>query len=96
MWSAFFLGWAILFWIVALLSYVLGLSGTAATTFYVANVLGVISLSLAALFVILRLATKPRTVSKQEGLTPSRLAGRLYLWPHSHEKEFSPSSRSES
>ena len=48
--SGFFLGWAIVFWIAALLSYVLGFSGAAATAFYIANVLGVISLSLAALF----------------------------------------------
>jgi uncharacterized membrane protein YtjA (UPF0391 family) len=71
--SGFFLGWAIVFWITALLSYVLGFSGAAATAFYIANVLGVISLSLAALFVILRLATKPRTVPHQDSLPESHL-----------------------
>jgi uncharacterized membrane protein YtjA (UPF0391 family) len=81
--SGFFLGWAIVFWIAALLSYVLGFSGAAATAFYIANVLGVISLSLAALFVILRFATKPRTVSHQDSLPESRLerlAGRIRHW----------------
>lgn len=81
--SGFFLGWAIVFWIAALLSYVLGFSGSAATAFYVANVLGVISLSLAALFVILRITTKPRTVSRLDSLPQSRitrLAGRLRSW----------------
>lgn len=81
--SGFFLGWAIVFWIAALLSYVLGFSGAAATAFYIANVLGVISLSLAALFVILRFATKTRTVSHQDSLPESRLerlAGRIRHW----------------
>ena len=81
--SGFFLGWAVVFWIAALLSYVLGFSGAAATAFYIANVLGVISLFFAALFVILRLATKPLAVSYQDSFSKprlSRLAGRLLHW----------------
>lgn len=81
--SGLFLGWAIVFWIAALVSYVLGFSGAATAAFYIANVLGVISLSLAALFVVLRLATKPRTVSRQDSLPQSRLirlAGYLRRW----------------
>ena len=81
--SGLFLGWAIVFWIAALLSYVLGFSGVAATTFYLANVLGVISLFLAALFVMLRLVTKPRTVSHQVSFSQPRLprlVSRLLHW----------------
>ena len=81
--SGLFLGWAIVFWIAALLSYVLGFSGAAATVFYIANVLGVISLFLAALFVMLRLATKPRTVSHQDSFSQPRLprlVSRLLHW----------------
>ncbi|MGI9429556.1 MAG: DUF1328 domain-containing protein [Bythopirellula sp.] len=81
--SGLFLGWAIVIWIAALLSHVLGFSGAAASAFYIANVLGVISLSLAVLFVILRLATKPRPVFHQDSLSESRLkrlAGRIRHW----------------
>jgi uncharacterized membrane protein YtjA (UPF0391 family) len=81
--SGFFLGWAIVFWIAALLSYLLGFGGAAATAFFIANVLGLISLSLAALFVISRLATKPRAVSFQDNLPQPRtvrLTGHLRHW----------------
>lgn len=81
--SGFFLGWAVVFWIGALLSYVLGFSVAAATALSIANVLGVISLSLAVLFVVLRLATKPHAVSRQDGLPLpqlSRLPGYLRRW----------------
>lgn len=81
--SGLFLGWAIVFWIAALLSYVLGFSGAAATAFYIANVLGVISLFLAAMFVILRLTIKSRAVSHQDSFSQRRiprLAGHVLRW----------------
>jgi uncharacterized membrane protein YtjA (UPF0391 family) len=84
--SAFFLGWAVLFWFATLLSYALGFSNVAATTFNIANMLGATSLLLAVLFFMLRLATKPRTASHHETLPQSRLArlaNRLPYWLYS-------------
>jgi len=86
--SAFFLGWAIAFWTMALLSYFLRFSSFASTAFVAANALGVISLLLALLYFILRAVTKPRVISHQENLPQSRLtrlASRLLYWPYSSE-----------
>jgi uncharacterized membrane protein YtjA (UPF0391 family) len=81
--SGLFLGWAVAFWIAAMLCYLLDFSGAASTTFFIANVLGVISLSLAALFVFLRLSTKSWGVSRQDSLPQPRfvrLVGFLRRW----------------
>lgn len=83
MFSAGFLGWAIVFWIAAALGFMLGFTNAAAVAFSVANVLGVISLSLAILFVILRKTTKLRAVSRQASLTRPQgvfLPGYLRRW----------------
>ncbi len=52
--AALLLSWAIVFWIAALLSYLLGFTGVAATAFYIANMLGGITLLLAVLFFVFR------------------------------------------
>ena len=56
--ASLLLSWAVVFWIAALLSYLLGFSGVAATTFYIANVLGGITLLLAVLFFVFRRYSK--------------------------------------
>lgn len=60
MWSALFLGWAMFFWTAALLGYVLGFGSVTATLFHTANVLCLISLTLAVMFVAARIITTRR------------------------------------
>lgn len=78
-----FLSWAIVFWAVALLSFFLGFSGAASTSFFVANALGVVAVLLGGLFFALHYVTKSRVAASDTNASRSRLAewsSRIAAW----------------